>query len=96
MFSNDAKSFLSVFFDFMSRVFNLRVPGTTVTFFGLFAGCLVTLFLIRLVSQYINVVGGIGPSLSESTGRSEMRAVHKSTIEANTAKKKYFESRTKK
>lgn len=77
MFTSDASQFLSSFFDFMSRLFSLTVPGTTVSFFGLFAGCLVTLFLIKLVKDYINVIGGLGGSISAGLGKSEKRTHRK-------------------
>lgn len=73
MFTDDASSFISLFLGKLSTLFSMTVPGTTVSFFELFAGCTITLFILRLIRTYINVVGGVGSSESVGLGHSEFK-----------------------
>ena len=66
MFTSTASSFLSSFFNMIYQLFQITIPGTTVSFFQLSLGVLVTVFVIGIAYQFTS----FGVSISSKGFRS--------------------------
>ena len=52
MFTSSAASFLMSFFNSVYQLFQMTIPGTTVSFFQLFIGLIVTVVVIGIAHQF--------------------------------------------
>ena len=65
MFTSFASSFLVQLFNSVFQMFQITIPGTTITFWGLGLGLFATFVVLSVLKQFT----GLGLSTARSSGR---------------------------
>ncbi len=84
MFTSFASSFLVALFSSVFQLFQLTVPGTTITFWGLALGLFATFVVLSVLKQFT----GLGLSTARGPSKQSQRGGNNRSIKVDQSRKR--------